>query len=111
MAQIEQEFKLRDLTDNPSYYLGDDLKQLPNGRYHISSATYTKEMIRKYQADYISPFSILPGDLPSEPPIRSEAPSELRIELPLVRPQLSSSELPSEVPSEIPSNLPSTTTS
>ena len=52
MAQIEQEFKLRDLTDNPSYYLGNDLKRLPNGRYHISSTTYTKEMIRKYQADY-----------------------------------------------------------
>ena len=52
MAQIEQEFKLRDLDDKPSYYLGNDLKQLPNGRYHISTATYTKEMIRKYQADY-----------------------------------------------------------
>jgi hypothetical protein len=52
MAQIEQEFKLRDLNDKPNYYLGNDLKQLPNGRYHISTATYTKEMIRKYQADY-----------------------------------------------------------
>jgi hypothetical protein len=52
LAQIEQEFKLRDLTDKPSYYLGNDLKQLPNGRYHISTGTYTKEMIRKYQADY-----------------------------------------------------------
>ena len=52
MTQIEQEFKLRDLNDKPSYYLGNDLKQLPNGRYHISTGTYTKEMIRKYQADY-----------------------------------------------------------
>jgi hypothetical protein len=52
MTQIEQEFKLRDLNDKPTYYLGNDLKQLPNGRYHVSSGTYTKEMIRKYQADY-----------------------------------------------------------
>jgi hypothetical protein len=52
MAQIKQEFKLKDLTDKPSYYLGNDLKQLSNGRYHISTGTYTKEIIRKYQADY-----------------------------------------------------------
>jgi hypothetical protein len=49
---IEQEFKLQDLNDKPSYYLGNDLKHLPNGPYHISTGTYTKEMIPKCQADY-----------------------------------------------------------
>jgi hypothetical protein len=52
ISQIEQEFKLRDTTDEPSYYLGNDLKRMPNGKLHISTTTYTKEVIRKYQADF-----------------------------------------------------------
>ena len=52
ISQIEQEFKLRDTTDEPSYYLGNDLKKMKNGRLHISSTTYTKEVVRKYQADF-----------------------------------------------------------
>jgi hypothetical protein len=52
ISQIEQEFQLRDTTDEPSYYLGNDLKKMPNGLLHISSATYTKEVIRKYQTDF-----------------------------------------------------------
>jgi hypothetical protein len=68
MAQIEQEFKLRDLTDKPSYYLGNDLKQLPNGRYHISTGTYTKEVIRKYQSDYQTvPKEVSPMELKYHP--------------------------------------------
>ena len=39
ISQIEQEFKLRDATDEPSYYLGNDLKRLPNGKLHISTST------------------------------------------------------------------------
>jgi hypothetical protein len=51
ISLIEQEFKLRDTTDQPSYYLGNDLKRTKKGFLHISSTTYTKEVIRKYQSD------------------------------------------------------------
>jgi hypothetical protein len=49
ISQIKQEFKLRDTTDKPSYYLGNDLKKMRSGQIHISSTTYTKEALRKYQ--------------------------------------------------------------
>jgi hypothetical protein len=51
ISQMEQEFQLRDTTDQPSSYLGNDLKRMKNGSLQISSAPYTKEVIRKYQAD------------------------------------------------------------
>eukprot|EP00980_Cylindrotheca_fusiformis_P010182 scaffold2267_cov92-Cylindrotheca_fusiformis.AAC.1 len=53
VAEIEQEFQLRDTTENPTYYLGNDLKRLPKSNYmHVSTTTYTKEVLRKYQSDF-----------------------------------------------------------
>jgi hypothetical protein len=52
ISQIEQEFKLPDTTDEPSYYIGNDLKKMRSGKIHISSTTYTKEALRKYQVDF-----------------------------------------------------------
>ena len=51
MTQLEQDFKLRDVSDSPEYYLGNDLRQQGN-TFHISSAKYVKEAIRKYQSMY-----------------------------------------------------------
>ena len=48
MSQIEQEFKVRDLSDSPSYYLGNDLKKLGD-KMHVSCGKYVKEVLRKYQ--------------------------------------------------------------
>lgn len=48
MAQIEQEFKIRDLSDSPSYYLGNDLKKLGD-KFHVSCGKYVKEVLRRYQ--------------------------------------------------------------
>ena len=47
-TEIEMHFKLRDITDQPSYYLGNDLMKKGN-KFHISSSRYIKEVIRKYQ--------------------------------------------------------------
>eukprot|EP00957_Ditylum_brightwellii_P105122 8013033-Ditylum_brightwellii.AAC.1 len=48
MNHIEQHFNVRDVTDLPEYYLGNDLiKQ--NGRIHISTKKYVTEVLRKYQ--------------------------------------------------------------
>lgn len=52
MSQIEQEFKLRDLTDTPDYYLGNDLTRLNDGNFHVSTKRYTKEVLRKYQSEF-----------------------------------------------------------
>jgi hypothetical protein len=40
ISLFEQEFKLRDTTDQPSYYLWNDLKRMQHGSLHISLATY-----------------------------------------------------------------------
>jgi hypothetical protein len=45
---MEQDFKLRDTTDEPSYYLGNDLKKMRSGKVQISSTSYTKEALQKY---------------------------------------------------------------
>ena len=52
MTQIEQEFKVRDVTDSPSYYLGNDLKKTQSGRFHISSGKYSTEIVRRYEMKY-----------------------------------------------------------
>ena len=49
MSVIEQEFKVRNIEDDPSYYLGNDLKKILGKYVHISSKTYINEVIRKYE--------------------------------------------------------------
>lgn len=68
MAEIETEFKLRDLTDQPSYYLGNDLTKIGN-KFHISSARYIKEVIRKYQETH---GSIRQETVPMRPGVHPE---------------------------------------
>ena len=51
MSQIEQHFKVRDVTDSPSYYLGNDLVRVGN-KILISTKKYTAEVLRKYQSIY-----------------------------------------------------------
>ena len=51
MTEIEHEFQIRDVTDSPTYYLGNDIKRV-NSRLHVSSAKYVQEMLRKYQDDH-----------------------------------------------------------
>jgi len=48
MSLIEQEFTVRNKTESPSYYLGNDLKD-KKGKLHISNEKYIKEMLRKHQ--------------------------------------------------------------
>jgi hypothetical protein len=48
MTEIEQEFKVRDVSNTPEYYLGNNL-QWRNGMIHISSRKYTREVLRRYQ--------------------------------------------------------------
>ena len=52
LALIEQEFALRNIESEPSYYLGTSLKRLEDGRIHMNSEDYIKESIRKYEANY-----------------------------------------------------------
>jgi hypothetical protein len=51
MAQIEQEFLVRNKEDSPTYYLGSNIKKV-NNYLHISSTKYIKETLRKYQEKY-----------------------------------------------------------
>ena len=42
LATIEQEFKVRDLSGSPSYYLGNDMEKC-GIKFHVSTKKYTKE--------------------------------------------------------------------
>ena len=49
---IEQEFALRNIESEPSYYLGTSLKRIVDGRVMMNSENYIKESIRKYESKY-----------------------------------------------------------
>jgi hypothetical protein len=51
MAQIKQEFLVRNKEDSPTYYLGRNIKKVGN-YLHISSTKYIKETLKKYQEKY-----------------------------------------------------------
>lgn len=53
MTMVEHEFKVRDMTCSPDYYLGNDIKTSRNGSgFHVSSAKYINEVIRKYESEH-----------------------------------------------------------
>ena len=52
IALIEQEFSLRNIETEPSYYLGTSLKRIHDGRVMMNSENYIKESIRKYETKY-----------------------------------------------------------
>eukprot|EP00957_Ditylum_brightwellii_P173735 13227279-Ditylum_brightwellii.AAC.1 len=68
MNQIEQHFQLRDVTDSPKSYLGNDA--ILNGKkIHISTKTCVKEVLQKYQESH----SIIQKEnLPMKPTERPE---------------------------------------
>ena len=45
---IEMHFKVRDITDSPKYYLGNELVQVGD-LIHVSSNKYVNVILRKYQ--------------------------------------------------------------
>lgn len=49
---IEQEFALRNIESEPSYYLGTSLKQINDGQIMMNSTKYIKESIWKYESKY-----------------------------------------------------------
>ena len=51
MDMIEKQFIIRNKTDSPDYYLGNDQK-IRNGFPHVSSKKYITEALRSYQAKY-----------------------------------------------------------
>ena len=57
MSHIEQHFQVRDVTDSPEYYLGNNIAKR-NGKMVISTKKYLKEVFRKYQEKH--------GALPKE---------------------------------------------
>ena len=62
MHDVEIHFKVRDITDYPNYYLGNELVRVGD-HIHVSSNKYVNEILRKYQKTH--------GELKNEvPPIR-----------------------------------------
>jgi Reverse transcriptase (RNA-dependent DNA polymerase) len=51
MNEIEQEFLIRNKAYSPSYYLGNDIKQVGKG-IHISSKKYATKVLRRFQAQH-----------------------------------------------------------
>ena len=52
IANIEQEYALRNIESDPSYSLGTSLKRIEDGRLLMNTETYIKESVRKYEAKY-----------------------------------------------------------
>jgi hypothetical protein len=52
ISLIEQEFALRNIESEPSYYLGTSLKRIDDGRIIMNSEKYIKESIRRYETKY-----------------------------------------------------------
>ena len=52
VALIEQEYALRNIEPDPSYYLGSRLKRRPDGKLQMNMEEYCKEMIRKYESKH-----------------------------------------------------------
>jgi Reverse transcriptase (RNA-dependent DNA polymerase) len=46
--EIEQEFLIRNKSDSPSYYLGNDIKQVGN-TIHVSTVKYVTKVLRSFQ--------------------------------------------------------------
>eukprot|EP00957_Ditylum_brightwellii_P065119 4939469-Ditylum_brightwellii.AAC.1 len=68
MTRIEHHFQVRDVTDSPSYYLGNDL--IKRGKLiHLSTYNYVKEVLRKYQEKY---GSLAKENLPLKPKLKPE---------------------------------------
>ena len=68
MTHIEQHFQVRDVTDSPSYYLGNDLVR--RGKLiHLSTKNYVKEVLRKYQEKY---GALAKENLPLRPKVKPE---------------------------------------
>ena len=51
MSQLEQQFKIRDISDSPEYYLGNDLRKHET-TFHVSTGKYIREALRRYQERY-----------------------------------------------------------
>ena len=68
MNHIEQHFQVRDVMDSPKSYLGNDV--ILNGKkIHISTKTYVKEAMQKYQENH----GVIPKEnLPIKPTERPE---------------------------------------
>ena len=49
ISQIEQEYALRNIEVDPSYYLGSRLSRRPDGKILMNMDEYCKEVIRKYE--------------------------------------------------------------
>lgn len=49
---IQQHFALRNVEDEPEYYLGANITRLQDGRTHISCKKYIADVIRKYKQDF-----------------------------------------------------------
>jgi len=70
MAQIEQEFSVRNQEDSPTYYLGNSYKRDASGNLYVSSAKYIKEVLRQFAKNY--------GEVPKRPvPLREKEHPEL----------------------------------
>ena len=52
IARIEQEYALRNIETDPSYYLGSRLKRRPDGKLQMNMEEYCKETIRKYETKH-----------------------------------------------------------
>ena len=48
MDEIEQHFQVRNITDSPDYYLGNELVKVVNN-INVSSRKYVKEISLRYQ--------------------------------------------------------------
>ena len=48
MNEIEQHFQVRNITDSPDYYLGNELVKVVNN-INVSSRKYVKEILLRYQ--------------------------------------------------------------
>ena len=52
MVQIEQELKVHNVEDTPSYYFCNYVKNIMNKYIHLSSKNYINEVIRKYEKEH-----------------------------------------------------------
>ena len=51
MNEIEQHFQVRNITDSPDYYLGNELVKVVNN-INVSSRNYVKEISLRYQGKH-----------------------------------------------------------
>ena len=70
ISLIEQEYALRNVEPDPSYYLGSRLKRLENGRIQMNMEEYSKEAIRKYESKHN--LSLKKENIPISPDAKPE---------------------------------------